>query len=256
MSIIYGPVPSWRLGKSLGIDMVSTRFKTCSFNCIYCQLGDTINKQSRRQEFVKLDRVRSELDALPRMDCDYATFSGIGEPTLASNIGEAIRMVQGLLQVPVAVLTNSTLLPDRHVRQELAAADFVVAKLDAPDNETLHMVNRPEPMTSVQDIVTGIKEFRSIFAGKLAIQIMFIESNSEKAMALAETARQLNPDEVQINTPLRPCKVKPLSADALVHISSCFSGCRKVINVYESPRAKLSPLNSQETRRRRPEKDG
>jgi len=253
MSIIYGPVPSWRLGKSLGIDMVSTRLKTCSFDCVYCQLGDTVNKQTDRKEFVSLKHLEHELNLLPPLDMDYATFSGVGEPTLAINIGDAIEMVRQSLRIPIAVLTNSSLLHKRDVRQDLAHADIVIAKLDAPEDDLLHLINRPVFDCSLSEITDGIKSFRSMFRGKLAIQMMFMEANREKAPALAEIVRQFSPDELQINTPLRPCPVRPLSPADISQIIRSFSGFRHVITVYEAPKPSIEPVNRQQTERRRPE---
>jgi wyosine [tRNA(Phe)-imidazoG37] synthetase (radical SAM superfamily) len=253
MSIVYGPVASWRLGRSLGVDMVSTRSKTCSFDCIYCQLGKTVNKQVERKEFVSLDNLQSELVALPQLDVDYVTFSGIAEPTLASNIGEAIEMVRKTLHTRIAVLTNSSLLHESGVRHELAGADVVVAKLDAPDDGLLQIINRPVSNLSIHRLLEGIRSFRSIFPGKLAIQMMFVEANREQAPALADIAKQLSPDELQINTPLRPCPVKPLRPSDLSEISGYFSVLQRVVTVYEAPKPAVEPLNQRQTRRRRPE---
>jgi wyosine [tRNA(Phe)-imidazoG37] synthetase (radical SAM superfamily) len=234
--------------------MVSTRTKTCSFDCIYCQLGKTVNSQAERKEFISLDSLRDELDALPHVDLDYATFSGVGEPTLASNIGDAIEMARRKLHTRIAVLTNSSLLHESGVRRELANADVVVAKLDAPDDELLQIINRPTFNLSIHLILEGIKSFRSIFSGKLAIQMMFVEANRKNAPVLADIVKQLSPDEVQINTPLRPCPVKPLSPSVLFEISRDFSGLQGVINVYEAPKPAVEPLNQRQTKRRRPEK--
>ena len=127
MSIIYGPVASWRLGRSLGIDLLSVKEKTCSFNCVYCQLGKTTLLLSERREFVSLVELTRELDSVTKIGADYVTFSGTGEPTLASNLGRAIEVVRSIVQLPVAVLTNSSLMSSGDVRCELAKADVVVA---------------------------------------------------------------------------------------------------------------------------------
>ena len=142
-SMVYGPVPSWRLGRSLGIDIIATASKQCSFDCTYCQLGETHNPVVRRREFVSLARLAEDLARAAGVPADYATFSGMGEPTLGSNLGEAIRLVRSTLRVPVAVLTNSSLMSREDVRQDLAEADVVVAKLDAPDEALFRQVNRP-----------------------------------------------------------------------------------------------------------------
>ncbi|MFA5400786.1 MAG: radical SAM protein [Dehalococcoidia bacterium] len=253
MSIIYGPVPSWRLGRSLGIDMVSTRLKTCSFDCVYCQLGSTLNRQAARKEFVSLKSLEHELGSLPPIEADYATFSGVGEPALASNIGEAIEMARRSLSIPIAVLTNSSLLYQQHVREELAGADMVVAKLDAPDDDLLHVINRPVFSLSFHRLIEGIRSFRSIFDGKLALQLMFMQTNRRKGPQLAELVKALDPDEIQINTPLRPCPVKPLNRSELSQIRRDFSGFKHVIDVYQAAKPAVLPLNQQQTKRRRPQ---
>lgn len=254
MSIIYGPVPSWRLGRSLGIDMVSTPCKTCSFDCIYCQLGRTVTRQAARQEFVPLATLQRELKALPRMEIDYVTFSGVAEPTLASNIGEAIKLAAATLHAPVAVLTNSSLLSQESLRRELAVADVVVAKLDAPNDRLLQAVNRPVFDLPFERLLGGIRSFREVFSGKLAIQIMFTQANRAKASAIAGAVKTLGPDEVQINTPLRPCAVRPLSPSELSQISRHFPMFQHVVSVYEAPRPVVEALDAQQTALRRPER--
>jgi len=253
MSIVYGPVPSWRLGRSLGIDMVSTHAKTCSFDCVYCQLGATVSRQSDRQEFVSLNSLQEELNHLPQIKADFVTFSGIGEPTLAKNLGEAIEIARRTLHIPIAVLTNSSLIYEPGVREDLARADVVVAKLDAPDNNLLRLVNRPVFRLSVDRITEGIRSFRSMFAGKLAIQIMFINTNRQKAPELAELVRGFSTDEVQVNTPLRPCPVKPLNPNDLDKIKGHFSEFKNVFTVYEASKPAVTPMDPQQTERRRPE---
>ena len=251
-SIIYGPVPSWRLGRSLGVDMVSQQAKTCSFDCVYCQLGPTRIRSTERREFVPLDRVIAELDALPQLEVDTVTFSGTAEPTLAANLGEAIRAVKERLCTPVAVLTNSSMMPDAQVRRELALADVVVAKLDAPTEALLQEVNRPAPGITLTRIVEALRLLRQEYHGRLALQMMFFDANENCAEALAALARELMPDEVQVNTPLRPCAVQPLSPEAIGQIHQAFGGLR-VVSVYEARRPKVDPLDIQETAARRPE---
>ena len=143
-SLVYGPVPSWRLGRSLGIDVVSTSINICSFDCTYCQLGKTVRSVARRRQFVELEELAESIEKVRDVAIDYATFSGIAEPTIASNLGEAIKLVKSILKVPVAVLTNSSLIPRDDVREELSLADVVVAKLDAPDEALFRKINRPE----------------------------------------------------------------------------------------------------------------
>ena len=249
-NILYGPVPSWRLGRSLGVDMLSTRQKLCSFDCVYCQLGSTGRAVARRKEFVGLDQLEQELIALPHMDIDYATFSGMGEPTLASNLGEAIKVVKSNLDVPVAVITNSSLLMRQDVRDELAQADLVVTKLDAPDEDLFYRINRPRTKCRFNEVVEAIGLFRDSYRGKLAIDMMFIEANKHRATGMARITRELSPDEVQLNTPLRPCAVGPLSPEEVNEIRSHFTGLKRVVTVYETLPPVVTPMDTVETARR------
>jgi len=251
-SIIYGPVSSWRLGRSLGVDIISAKNKVCSFDCIYCQLGGTIRPVVRRREFIRLPDLARELESIGEIPINYATFSGTGEPTLASNLGGAIGLVKSTLDVPVAVLTNSSLMPRDDVRKELIQADVVVAKMDAPDEALFYQINRPKIRYSLNEILEAIRLFRSEYRGKLALQMMFVDANRDSAAAMAQLARQLSPDEVQINTPLRPCPVRPLPPDDVAAIKREFSGLGNVVTVYDAPRPVVTPLNLKETLRRRP----
>jgi len=249
--VIYGPVASWRLGRSLGVDLVSRAEKTCSFDCVYCQLGCTRHHSAERREFVPVSRLAGELEELPALDLDYVTFSGTAEPTLASNLGEAIDEVKRRIQVPVVVLTNASLVWQPEVREALARADKVVAKLDAPTEELLTSINRPVEGITLQEILIGIRALRDEYRGCLALQMMFFEGNQEEAEALARLARAMAPDEIEVNTPLRPCAVEPLPPDALAEIMTAFEGLNAV-SVYEATRPEVRPLDIKETLQRRP----
>lgn len=252
-SIVYGPVPSWRLGRSLGIDLLSTKGKTCSFDCIYCQLGRTVNPLTERKQFVSLSQVAADLERVRGISADYATFSGVGEPSLASNLGEAITLIKSVLKLPVAVLTNSSLMSREDVRRDLTLADVVVAKIDAPNEELLRQINRPYLQCTFGEISRAIKLFRGEYQGKLALQMMFIEANRGCAPEMARIAEQLSPDEVQINTPLRPCAIQPLTPEDISAIQREFSKLGKVVTVYEASRPQVVPLDPKETLQRRPE---
>ena len=249
--VIYGPVPSWRLGRSLGVDMVSQTEKTCSFDCAYCQLGQTRRHTAERREFVSIARLAEELAQLPPLELDYVTFSGTAEPTLAANLGEAIITVKERFATPVAVLTNSSLMPSLQVRRELARADEVVAKLDAPTEELLRRVNRPVPGITLERILEALHSFRDEYQGRLALQMMFYQANREEAEALAALARELDPDEIEVNTPLRPCAVKPLPPEEMAAIMEAFLGL-PAISVYEASPPSVRPLDEEETLQRRP----
>jgi len=251
-SSIYGPVPSWRLGRSLGIDLLSADGKTCSFDCIYCQLGRTIHPLTERKEFVNLARLREELEAVRNVAADYVTFSGVGEPTLASNLGGAMELVKATLKLPVAILTNSSLMVRQDVRDDLCLADVVVVKVDAPDEDLFQRINRPYGKCSLDEIIAALTLFRKGYKGKLALQMMFVGANKERMPQMVKIADQLHPDEVQINTPLRPCAVQALPPEEIDAIRQSFSGFERVVMVYEASTPDIIPLNQEDTLLRRP----
>ena len=250
-SVIYGPVPSWRLGRSLGVDLLPAGGKTCSFDCIYCQLGRTARHLTQRVEFVPLATVQRELERVRGVAADYLTFAGMGEPTLASNLGEAIRLARAILGLPVAVLTNSSLMAREDVRRDLACADLVVASLDAPNERLFRRINRPVAALRLEDVLRGIVLFEAEYRGMLALEMMFVRANKGFAAEMAAIARELAPDEVQVNTPLRPCAVSPLTAKEIAAIRDEFTGL-PIRSVYEAARPTVTPLDVRETLRRRP----
>jgi wyosine [tRNA(Phe)-imidazoG37] synthetase (radical SAM superfamily) len=216
---IYGPVPSWRLGRSLGIDPLLPP-KTCTFDCIYCQLGTTVNKISGPESLkarVEVSKVLEDLERALRNialeSIDYVTFSGTGEPKLNLELGKMIVQVKKIVgKIPVAVLTNASLVNFRNVRKNLAKADLIVAKLDAPNYRLFETINRPAKGLALDTIVEGLKALRREVHGKLALQIMFIESidgtkyNTQPSdvEAIIKLAGAISPDEVEVNTPTRP----------------------------------------------------
>jgi len=210
---------------------------------------------AERKEFVPLSKLILELEQVRDIPADYATFSGIGEPTLASNLGESINMAKSVLKLPVAVLTNSSLMTRYDVRHELGLADMVVAKVDATNEDLFQKINRPAIKQTLVEILEAIRVFRKGYRGKLALQMMFVEANRGYAIDMAKVAELLSPDEVQLNTPLRPCATKPLPPEDISTIRQAFSGFRNVLTVYEASRPEVAPLNVEETRRRRPEEE-
>ena len=231
---VYGPVPSWRLGRSLGIDSVYTgKDNACSFDCIYCQAGRTYVLTDKRRVFVPTSEIIEKINALPPVEIDYITFSGAGEPTLAENLGEIIKEIRKIRKEKIAVLTNSSLIDREDVRRDLLLADFVIAKLDAHKEDLFLEIDRPVKTIKFDDIVKGLKDFKKGFEGRFALQIMFIEENKKYAKEIAHLARQINPDEIQINTPLRACGVKPLPRKYMDEIKKFFEGT-SCSNVYDS----------------------
>ncbi len=247
---IYGPVPSWRLGSSLGVDLLSERDKICTFDCTYCQIGKTPFYTTERKIFVPTQKVIEEIKSLPEIHIDYITFSGRGEPTLAKNLGEAIKKVKKVRKEPIAVLTNSSLIPREDVRGELILADLVACKLDASIDKTFALINKPDKTIRFESILGGIKEFREIYKKKLALQIMFTEVNKNEAQSLAELAMEINPDEIQINTPLRPSRIGALSKSEISKIKEYFKDFN-VVSVYDAARVEVEPISTKDTLRRR-----
>lgn len=252
---IYGPVSSWRLGRSLGVDPISSFQKTCSFDCVYCQAGRTEVFPSTREVFIPTEALSHELNSLPEVPLDYITFAGNGEPTLAKNLGEMIRAVKMVRKEKIAVITNASLIDRRDVVEDLILADLVEAKLDASSETSLKAVNQPMSEIRWEDIVGGLKAFRKVYRGHLTLQVMFVASNKSCAAAIAKIAHEIGPDEIEINTPLRACAVNPLSLEDLEEITAIFRGiCGakiKVRSVYEAKREKSLPFCQPSTERRR-----
>lgn len=206
---VFGPVPSRRLGQSLGIDTIP--LKTCNWNCVYCQLGRTVPLANERKNYLVpeaiLAEVQAALDAHRSGEIDWVTFVGSGEPTLHAGIGLLIRQVQALADLPVAVITNGALLYLPEVRAELAAADAVLPTLDAGTPELYRAINRPHPDITFDRLVDGLIIFRQEYAGKLWIEVMLVRdlNDTEEALHdLATVLRRIGPDEVHINLPTRP----------------------------------------------------
>ena len=205
MSYIFGPVPSRRLGRSLGVDLVP--FKTCSYDCIYCQLGRTTNKTIQRKEWVPLDDVVAELKTNLSSQPDYITLSGSGEPTLYSRTGELIDRIKAVTDVPVAVLTNGSLLWNQEVCAQLMNADLIVPSLDAGDEMMFRAVNRPHEDISFEKMLKGLIEFRREYQGQYWLEVMFLAGHNaihSEAQNLAECVSLIKPDRVQLNTATRP----------------------------------------------------
>ena len=201
-SSVYGPVHSWRVGASLGVDLL-LQTSTCSFNCIYCQLGDIQLKTDERKIYVPTAQVEHDLRRSRWEDADIITLSGSGEPTLALNLGEVIHWIKEYTHKPVMVLTNATMLQDPKVIHDLQEADQVACKLDAATEAGLRQMNRPVAGITLQRIVDGIKHLRANYSGKLALQCMFMPTNRQEVQAMADLINDIQPDEVQLNTPKR-----------------------------------------------------
>lgn len=237
---IYGPVPSRRLGFSLGVDILP--YKTCTLDCIYCQLGPTPKKTVQRGEHFSTDRVLIQISkALSSgQRIDYITFSGSGEPALNATLGKLIREIKKITAVPVAVLTNSTLLTETRVRKALQPADLVVPSLDAAAQEEFIEVNRPHVSLEIEDIIGGLKKFRKEFKGQIWLEIMLVKGKNdspEHIKKLMAAAEEVQPDRIQLNTVIRPPAeefARALSSKELEKIKKTFGKKCEIIADFSS----------------------
>lgn len=204
---IYGPVPSRRLGHSLGVDLVP--FKTCTYDCIYCQLGRTTNKTIELKEYVNIDEIIGELKCKlsEPLKCDYITLAGSGEPTLNSEIRRLIREIKCLTKIPVAVITNGSLLWMPEVKDALMEADLVIPSLDAGDNNLFQCVNRPHENISFEQMVFGISDFTRQFSKSVWLEVFLlggITGIQFEVKKIADIVKKIRPEKVQLNTVIRP----------------------------------------------------
>jgi wyosine [tRNA(Phe)-imidazoG37] synthetase (radical SAM superfamily) len=209
MNFVFGPVPSRRLGQSLGIDTIP--LKTCNWNCVYCQLGRTVPLINTRKNYILPEAIMAEVQvalfAHRPGEIDWITFVGSGEPTLHASLGLLIRQVKTLTDVSVAVITNGSLLYLPEVRQELSTADAVLPTLDAGTPEVYRTINRPHPDITFERLVEGLIAFRQQYTGKLWIEVMLVRGLNDSEQALRDIAavlRRIKPGEVHINLPTRP----------------------------------------------------
>lgn len=206
-SLVYGPVPSRRLGRSLGVDVVP--FKVCSFDCLYCQIGRTTVHSPERAVYVRPEQVVPQIERR-LAECtrpDYITMGGSGEPTLNSALGEIIDGVRAVTDVPVALLTNGSLLTDPEVRAICCRADVVLPNLDAGDEETFRVINRPPEGLSLARIVGGLKAFRAEYEGQIWLEVFIlrgVNDTEEQVGKIATLTADIRPDRVQLNTAVRP----------------------------------------------------
>ncbi len=225
---IYGPVPSRRLGRSLGIDIIP--HKICSYDCIYCQLGNTMDKTINRKTFYKPSLILDELNEFleQNIEVDFITFSGSGEPTLNSDIGEMISQVKFISDIPTVVLTNGSLLWDENVRYELKEADIVVPSMDAVSGEVFEMINRPCKELEILKVLDGLRKFSESFQGKIYLEMMFVKGINDSEYEInkmREFIQKLRIDKIQLNTVVRPpCEKdsKPLNKEEMGNIKEMF----------------------------------
>lgn len=208
---IFGPVPSRRLGLSLGVDIVP--YKVCTLDCVYCQVGETTELTIERKEYVEVETVLAQLKKrlADSVKADYITISGSGEPTLNSKLGQIIEQIKKITDIPVAVLTNGTLLTDPAVRQDCAKADVVLPSLDAADEQAFEKVNHPHKNLNAQSLIDGLCKFREQFSGQIWLEVFLVEdlnTDTEQIAKIAEAIKRIRPDKVQLNTAVRPTSQK------------------------------------------------
>ena len=226
---LFGPVPSRRLGISLGVDLVT--HKTCSLDCIYCECGETTNLTVTQREYVPFDKVTEELDHYFKHnpDPDYITFSGSGEPCLNSRIGDVIDFIKAKKQaIAIAVLTNGTLLAEKKVRDSLVKADLVIPSLDAASSAVFKKINRPDKNLNIEKYIKGLSDFRDQYTGRIALEILIlpgINDSREELLLLKEACGKIRPDVIQLNTLDRPgvvTGIRPAGAEELDRVKELF----------------------------------
>lgn len=236
LQFIYGPVLSRRIGFSLGVDLVP--YKTCSFDCIYCQLGRTTNKTVERKAYLSKNEILSQVKSAlaSGQKIDYVTFSGSGEPTLNSQISTLIKEIKKITDIPVAVITNSSLLHNETVRQAILDADLVLPSLDAATQKTFETINRPHPSLKIDKIIDGLIQFRQGFKGKIWLEIIFVKGVNDslgEIEAFQKAIAKIKPDKIHLNTVVRPpaeVSAQPLTYSELQNIANLLGpNCEVVV---------------------------
>jgi wyosine [tRNA(Phe)-imidazoG37] synthetase (radical SAM superfamily) len=232
---LYGPVLSRRLGRSLGIDLVP--FKTCTYDCIYCQLGRTTDRTLERKEYVPVDAVLDELGRkLAAGDSpNYISLAGSGEPTLHDGLDRLISGIKSMTRIPVAIITNGSLLGDRRVIEALMSADLVIPSLDAGDAGMFERINRPHPGIDFDRMVQGLMDFRQKYRGRIWLEVMLLDGLNDcesEVRKIAELAGRIEPDKVQLNTAVRPpaeVAARPVPFYRMQELARLFSGPVEII---------------------------
>lgn len=233
---IYGPVPSRRLGRSLGIDLIP--YKTCTYDCIYCQLGRTTYKTTIRQLFLPVNSILSSLRAKldEAREINFITISGSGEPTLYLEIEQVIRTIKKITDTPVAVITNGSLLNHSVVREAIMPADLIIPSLDVGDEDTFRFVNRPHESMSFNELLNGLITFSREYSGDLWLEVMLISDITgfvDQVMKIADCVERIKPKKVQLNTPVRPPAENfaiPVSYEEMKSLASLFPGKVEIIS--------------------------
>ena len=250
---VYGPVQSRRLGRSLGIDLVP--FKTCTYDCIYCQLGQTTDKTAERKEYVSTAAVLMEVGQKLASGeiCDYVSIAGSGEPTLHSGIGDLIRQISKMTEVPIAVLTNGSLLWMDDVQEALMPASLIIPSLDAGCESLFQRVNRPHPDISFKRMVNGLVSFTNRFKRNIWLEILLLEGITgipREVNKIAAIIKRIAPARIQLNTVVRPAaemNAHPVSKAQMLALKELLPGEVDIIadrKPGESSKSSLSDTRS------------
>ncbi|MBW2624371.1 MAG: radical SAM protein [Deltaproteobacteria bacterium] len=220
---LFGPVPSRRFKRSLGIDLIP--YKTCSLDCVFCQLGRTTKKTTTRREYVPIDEVIAELKTWLKEDghADYITLSGSGEPTLEEHFGEVLAFIRDNSSIPCVLLTNGTLLHLPEVRDAASLADVVKVSLSVWDQASYKWVNRPHSQLRFEELIEGQKRFRKQFKGELWLEVILVagmNSTPADVSRIAAWAEKIEPDRIHLNTVVRPPAEEFAEAISKKHLSS------------------------------------
>jgi wyosine [tRNA(Phe)-imidazoG37] synthetase (radical SAM superfamily) len=250
---LYGPVPSRRLGRSLGIDLVP--HKICTYDCIYCQIGRTTGKTLLRKEYVPKEEVLEEVKAFllnGGSSIDHFSFSGSGEPTLNSQIGSVIKGMKETSPIPVAVLTNGSLLYLEEVRDDLRQADIILPSLDAVSKEVFTRINRPHKGISVEKVIEGLVEFRKVYQGQIWLEILFckgINDGENERHQMKRVVDRIQPDRIHINTVIRPPTERwaaPLNSEEMEEIQAFLGEKASIISEFDRHPLSLPEMNVKE----------
>jgi len=261
MTYVFGPVPSRRLGLSLGVDLIPP--KTCTYNCLYCQVGKTRDQTLDTGVYVPVDDVIKECESkLKEIEPDVITLAGSGEPTLHSQIDRVILSLKGMTDKDIALLTNGSLLWQEKVRNRVLKADIILPTLSTANEKTFQLIHQPHPKLSLRRIIEGYQSLRKEYIGLIFLEVVLLKgiNDSEKEMeALKKEIDKISPDKIQLNTVVRPpadSKAQALDR-AQLEIIKGFLGSRAEIVVDQPSKGKGTGKNPSmnailEMARRRP----
>jgi wyosine [tRNA(Phe)-imidazoG37] synthetase (radical SAM superfamily) len=228
------------LGRSLGVDLVP--HKVCTYNCIYCQIGETTQKTLIRKEYVPANEILNEIGTFLREGSslvDYLSLGGSGEPTLHSEIGRIIEGIKAITSIPVAVITNGALLYDQGVREDLLRADVILPSMDAVSPDIFEKINRPYPGFSIERMIEGLVEFRKAFKGQMWLEILFckgVNDKPEELKKMKEVIERIKPDFIHLNTVVRPPSEKwavPLNQNEMEEIKAFLGERASIISEFD-----------------------